>query len=116
LSNRADIQLTEGGSLHTSVAVFQQKENWVTVSQGIELKSANGWLRGGSGRADLAPGTYRPTRATIEGGASMESRSPRSLLTMKSDWLQSELSAEGKPEHVLARGDVVAENKSTGDD
>jgi lipopolysaccharide export system protein LptA len=116
LSNHADIALTEGGSLHTGVAVFQQKENWVTVSQGIELKSANGWLRGGSGRADLAPGSYRPTKATIEGGASMESRSPRSLLTMNSDWLQADLSSEGKAEHVLARGHVVATNKATGED
>jgi lipopolysaccharide export system protein LptA len=116
LSNRADIELTEGGSLHTGIAIFQQKENWVTVSQGIEMKSANGWLKGGSGRADLAPGTYRPTNATIENGASMESRSPRSLLKMKSDWLQSDLTAEGKPKRVLARGGVVAENKSTGDD
>ena len=116
LSKRADIELTEGGSLHTTVAVFQQKENWVTVSQGIELKSANGLLRGGSGRADLAPGTYRPTKATIDGGASMESRSPRSLLTMTSDWLQSDLSMDGKPEHVIARGQVVAKNESTGED
>jgi lipopolysaccharide export system protein LptA len=116
LSNHADIELTEGGSLHTGVAVFQQKENWVTVSQGIEMSSANGSLRGGSGRADLAPGTYRPTKAIIENGASMVSRSPRSVLTMKAEWLQSDLSAEGKAEHVLARGDVVAENKSTGDD
>ena len=116
LSKHADIELTEGGSLHTGVAVFQQKENWVTVSQGIEMSSANGWLRGGSGRADLAPGTYRPTRATIENGAEMLSRSPHSLLTMKSDWIQSELNSEGKAEHVLARGGVVAENKSTGED
>jgi len=35
---------------------------------------------------------------------------------MKSDWLQSDLTAEGKAEHVLARGGVVAENKSTGED
>ena len=116
LSKQADIELTGGGSLHTGIAVFQQKENWVTVSQGIQLSSANGWLRGGSGRADLAPGTYRPTKATIENGASLESRSPHSVLTMKSDWLQSDLTAEGKAEHVLARGGVVAENKSTGDD
>jgi lipopolysaccharide export system protein LptA len=46
----------------------------------------------------------------------MESRSPRSLLTMSSDWLQSDLTAEGKAEHVLARGHVVAKNESTGED
>ncbi len=116
LAKHADIDLTGGGSLHAGVAVFQQKEGWVTVSQGIEMSSANGWLRGGSGRADLAPGSYRPTKATIEGGALMESRSPHALLTVRSDWLQSDLTAEGKPEHVLARGDVVAENKATGED
>jgi LPS export ABC transporter protein LptC len=116
LSKTADIVLTEGGSLHTGVAVFQQRQHWVTVSQGIELKSANGWLRGGNGRADLVAGTYRPTKATIEGGASMESRSPRSRLTMHSDWLQSDLTADGKPEHVLARGNVVATNQSTAED
>jgi lipopolysaccharide export system protein LptA len=116
LTNSANIELTDGGSLHTGVAVFQQKENWVTVSQGIELTSANGWLRGGSGRADLAPGTYRPTKATIEGGASLESRSPRSVLNMTSDWLQSDLSPEGKAEHVVARGRVVAKNTAAGED
>jgi len=116
LSNTADIQLVDGGSLHTGLAVFQQKENLVTVSGGIELRSANGWLRGGSGRADLAPGTYRPTKVTIDGGASMESQSPRSVLTINSDWLQGDLSVEGKAEHVLTRGHVVATNKATGDD
>jgi len=33
---------------------------------------------------------------------------------MKSDWLQADLTAEGKAEHVIARGGVVAENKSSG--
>lgn len=111
LTKHADIELTEGGSLHGGVAVFQQKENWVTISQGIEISSANGSLRGGSGRADLAPGTYRPTKVTMENGASMESRS----MAMKSDWLQSELTPEGKAQHVLARGSVVAKSTSTDD-
>jgi lipopolysaccharide export system protein LptA len=112
LTDGVDIDLTEGGGLLAGLAVFQQQENWVTVSQGIELKSANGWLRGGSGRADLAPGTYRPTKVKIENGASMESRSA-SVFTLNSEWLQSDLTTEGRAEHVLARGKVVAKNESS---
>jgi LPS export ABC transporter protein LptC len=115
LTNGVDIDLTEGGGLRAGVAVFQHLENWATLSQGVELKSANGWLRGGSGRADLAPGTYRPTKVTIENGASMESKSA-SLFTLNSEWLQGDLTTEGKAEHVLARGKVVAKNESTGSD
>jgi LPS export ABC transporter protein LptC len=117
LTDQADIALTEGGGLHTGAAVFQLKENWVTVSQGIVLSSASGSIRGGSGRADLAPGTYRPTKVIIEDGASMASTSGRSTFSLDSDWLQGELRSDGTAEHVLARGKkVVAENKPTGED
>ena len=116
LTKEVVIDLVEGGGLRTGVAVFSEMANWVTVSQGIEMTSANGWIRGGSGRADLAPGTYRPTKVVIENGAAMESRSPSSLFTMNSEWLQSDLSPEGKAEHVLARGKVVAVNTPKGED
>jgi LPS export ABC transporter protein LptC len=115
LTKQADIELVDGGSLHGGIAVFQQKENWATISQGLEVSSPNGWIRGGSGRAELSPGTYRPTKVTVENGASMESRSSRSLLSMSSDWMQSDMTAEGKPEHVVARGKVHTENKRNPD-
>jgi LPS export ABC transporter protein LptC len=111
LTKGTHIELTDGGILNGGIAVFQQREDWVTISQGLEISSPNGWIRGGSGKADLAPGTYRPTKVTVDNGASMESTSARSVLTMRSEWLQSDLSPVGKPEHVIARGKVHTENR-----
>jgi lipopolysaccharide export system protein LptA len=108
------IDLAQGGRLRTGIAVFQQKENWATVSQGIELQSSNGWIRGGSGRAELAPGTYRPTRITVENGVAAESHSQKAAATWTfgADWLQSDLSQEGNITHVLARNNARVDKKS----
>jgi LPS export ABC transporter protein LptC len=99
------IETTEGGGIKGGNGVFQYKEHWATVSQGVELTSTNGRVLGGSGRADLLPGTYRAKRIVVEGGATAESPS----LTVNSDWLQSDLSDAGSMEHVLGRGNVRAE-------
>jgi hypothetical protein len=112
LGGRFDIRLNRGGGLSGGIAVFQYKENWVTVSQGVELRSSNGTIHGGSGRAELLPGTYRPTKVTVETGASAEAPS----FNVTSDWIRSDLSDAGSIEHVLARGNVRAERKASGND
>jgi LPS export ABC transporter protein LptC len=112
LTNGADIRLTSGGSLRGGAAVFQKKEAWATVSQGVEVASVNGWIRGGNARADLRPGTYEPRLVTVEDGASAETNPSGSRFTLRSDWMQGAFSESGSLEHVLARGAVRAENES----
>lgn len=112
LTDGADIQLSKGGALRGGVVVFQRNEAWATVSQGVEVASVNGWIRGGSARADLRPGTYEPRVVTVETGASAETNPSGSRFTLRSDWMQGDFSDSGSLEHVLARGRVRAENES----
>ena len=112
LTENFDIRLDRGGGLRGGAAVFQYKENWVTVSDGVEVTSTNGRIHGGSGRSELLPGTYHPKKVTVESNAGVEAPS----FTVDSDWLESELSDTGTIEHVLARGNVRAERKSVRDD
>ena len=108
LTENFQIDLTQGGGMRGGTAVFQYKEHWVTISQGVELTSTNGRIQGGNGRAELVPETYRPRQITVESGATAEAPS----FTVNSDWLQSELSDDGAIEHVLGRGNVRAETKA----
>src|SRR5688572_25015655 len=101
------IQLVRGGGMSGGNAVFQSRENWATVSSNLEIMSGNGRIRGGAGRAELLPGTYRPKKVTVEGTASAEAPS----FNVSSDWLQSDLSDAGDIEHVIGRGNVRAERK-----
>lgn len=109
LSDNFVINLADGGGMKGGVGTFQYKEHWATVAQGVELTSTNGRIFGGSGRADLLPGTYRAKRITVEGGAAAEA----TAFTVNSDWLQGDLSDDGSIEHVLGRGGVRAERKAT---
>jgi lipopolysaccharide export system protein LptA len=77
------------------------------VSSNLEVTSGNGRIRGGAGRAELLPGTYRPKKVTVEGTASADAPS----FSVSSDWLQSDLSDAGDIEHVIGRGNVRAERK-----
>jgi LPS export ABC transporter protein LptC len=101
------IDLTQGGGMQGGSGVFQYKENWATVTEGVELTSTNGHVHGGRGRAELAPGTYRAKKITVEEGAGAESPS----FVVDSEWLQADLSDTGNIEHVLGRGNVQAEHK-----
>lgn len=112
LTEDFDIRLDRGGGIRGGAAVFQYKENWVTVSDGVEVTSTNGKILGGSGRSELLPGTYHPKKVTVESNAGVEAPS----FTVNSDWLESVLSDTGTIEHVLARGNVRAERKSIRDD
>jgi len=116
VSGNVDMQMSNGESLRTAAAEFQKKENWASVMGGVVLEASNGWLRGTSGRADLQPGTYRPLNVTIDGDVTSESRSLRSpdLLKTHSNTMASVLTPEGVIQHVLARGDVRADQLTTG--
>jgi hypothetical protein len=109
LTDGFEIRLNRGGGMKGGAADFQYKENWVSVSKGVELTSMNGKIQGGTGRADLLPGTYRPQRITVETGASADAPS----FSVNSDWVQSELSEAGSIEHVLSRGNVRAERRAS---
>src|SRR5262249_55594806 len=67
LSGNVKVQTAEHAELHTGSALFQQKENWTTLSGGVFIKSATGWIRGQTGRAELLPGTFKPKSITIDG-------------------------------------------------
>jgi lipopolysaccharide export system protein LptA len=112
LTDNFDIRLDRGGGIRGGASVFQYKENWVTVADGVEVTSTNGKIHGGSGRSELLPGTYHPKKVTVENSAGVDAPS----FTVDSDWLESELSDTGTIEHVLARGNVSAERKSVRDD
>jgi lipopolysaccharide export system protein LptA len=108
LTNTFEIRLNRGGGMSGGNAVFQARENWATVSEGVELTSGNGRIHGEKGRAELLPGTYRPKKVTVEGGAGAEAPS----FDVNSDWLQTDLSDAGDIEHVIGRGNVRAERRA----
>jgi LPS export ABC transporter protein LptC len=68
LSDNFVIDLVRGGGMRGGAGMFQYKEHWATVTQGVVLTSTNGRIFGGSGHADLLPGTYRAKQITVEGG------------------------------------------------
>jgi lipopolysaccharide export system protein LptA len=108
LTDDFEIHLNRGGGMSGGTGIFHSRENWATVSQSVELTSGNGRIRGESGRAELLPGTYRPKKVTVEGGARAEATS----FDVNSDWLQSDLSDAGDIEHVIGRGNVRAERRA----
>jgi lipopolysaccharide export system protein LptA len=111
LSDRFEINLARGGGMSGGNGEFHSRENWAAVSQGLNITSGTGRMYGDSGRAELLPGTYRPKKVTVDGKATTEAPS----FTVRSDWLQSDLSDAGDIEHVIARGNVRAERKVPGD-
>ena len=118
LTGDVHIHLTQGGRLNGGKAVFNQNENWAAVSEGIEVQSPNGWIRGASGRAELEPGSYRPTRVTVEKSVTAESAAATGPDKWKlhADWLQSDLSAEGNIQNVLARTNAKVDRTSPAGD
>jgi lipopolysaccharide export system protein LptA len=116
VSGNVEMQMSNGESLHTAAAEFQKKENWASVMGGVLLEASNGWLRGTSGRADLQPGTYRPINVTIDGDVTSESHSLNSPDTLKthSGSMTSVLTPAGAIQHILAKGDVRADQLTTG--
>src|SRR6185436_13335725 len=67
LNGDVNIQTMDHTEVQTASALFQQKQNWATMSGGVLIKSPNGWIRGSTVRADLEPGTYKPKTITVDG-------------------------------------------------
>src|SRR5438552_1785372 len=67
LAGNVKVDTAEHTELQTDSALFNQKENWTTMTGGVFIKSQNGWIRGTTGRADLMPETYKPKMITLEG-------------------------------------------------
>jgi len=111
LGGDVQIHTAEGTLLETESAVFQEKENWATVSGGVSIKSAKSWIHGRNGRVDLEPGTYRPKIITIEGDITGESRTETGgeLWKLRAGWIQAAISRAGNAERVLTRGNVQVE-------
>src|SRR5207244_10537506 len=74
LNGDVHIETAEHVEVETATALFQQKENWTAMSGGVLMKSATGWIRGSTGRADREPGTYKPKTITVEGNVTSESQ------------------------------------------
>lgn len=110
------IQSPDQVEVETGSALFQQKENWSTMSGGVFIKSPTGWIRGSTGRADLEPQTYTPKVVTVEGNVMAESQAQagREVWKIRADWLEATLSKAGTTERVKTRGNVDIE-KSAGD-
>ena len=114
LTGNVGMQMSNGEALSTGTGEFHKKENWATVSGGVHLEAKNGWLQGNTGRAELQPGTYRPSIVTIDGDVSSESHGSTTpyTLTTHSKNLVSVLSPAGDIQRVVAHGDVSAEHKT----
>ena len=96
-------------SLEADSAVFQQKENWATMAGNVVIKSTSGWIRGQSGRADLQPGTYKPTKIAIEKDVTAESRQAGFLWKLHAGQLEADISPQGNADRVRTRGGVELE-------
>jgi lipopolysaccharide transport protein LptA len=101
-------------SLEADSAVFQQKENWATMAGNVLIKSGSGWIRGQAGRADLAPGTYKPTKIALETEVVAESTQAGFFWKLRAGQLEADISPEGNAERVRTRTRVQVE-RSNGD-
>ena len=116
LSGNVKVQTAEHAELQADSALFQQKENWTTMTGSVFIKSATGWIRGAAGRADLQPGTFKPKTVTVDGNVTAESQaqSAHDVFKVAASWLEATIGANGNPERVKTRGDVALE-KTAGD-
>jgi len=114
LTGHVKIQTAEHSEIQTDSALFQQKENWSTMKGGVFIKSANGWIRGTNGRAELLPETYKPRMLTVEGDVTAESQSQssRELWKVRAGWMEAAISSKGTTERVRTRGNVELEKIS----
>ena len=108
LAGNVKVDTAEHTELQTDSALFNQKENWTTMTGGVLIKSQNGWIRGTTGRADLVPQTYKAKMITLEGDVTGESRpAPASdAWKVRAGWLEAAISPSGNAERVKTRGNV----------
>jgi lipopolysaccharide export system protein LptA len=111
LSGNVKVQTADHAELQTAQAQFQQKENWTTMSGGVFIKSASGWIRGQTGKAELLPGTFKPKNITIDGKVTAESQtqSAHDLFKVAAAWLEATMDSNGNTQRVNTKGDVTLE-------
>jgi len=115
LKGNVYIQTQDHVEVETGAALFQQKENWITMSSGVFIKSPNGWIRGSAGRVDLEPGTYKPKLITVENNVTAESRpvAQKEVWKLRAGWMEAVVSPSGSVQQVKTREDVEIEKIST---
>ena len=116
LSGNVKVQTAEHTELQADSALFQQKENWTTMTGNVLIKSPTGWIRGRAGRAELLPNTYKPKTITVEDNVTAESRSQagNDVWKVRAGWIEARMSSNGNAEHVKTRGNVELD-KTAGD-
>jgi len=114
LNGDVKIHTADGVEIETGAALFHQKENWTTMSEGVFIQSASGWVRGSTARADLEPGTHRPKIITVEDNVTAESQSQvgHDLWKLRAGWMETIVSEAKNAERVRARGNVEIEKIS----
>jgi lipopolysaccharide export system protein LptA len=116
LDGNVRIETAEHTVLQMQSGVFQQKENWATMSGGVYIQTPNAWVRGTSGRADLVPRTFKAKNITIEDNVTGEShpKASQEVLKLRADWLDAAISPAGTAEVVKTRGKVEIEKTAAG--
>jgi len=111
LNGNVRIRTLDHVEIEAGSAMFQQKENWTTLSGGVFLKSSNGWIRGSTGRAVLEPVTHEPRLIGVEGMvmAESQSRTAGDSWKLRADWLEVTLSGTGTVEWLKTKGNVDIE-------
>ena len=111
LDGNVKIRTADHVEIETAAALFQQKENWTTMSGGVIFKSSNGWIRGATSHANLEPGSYKPQVIGVEGDVTAEShaRVGGESWKLRADWLEVTLSKEGTAQYLKTRGNVEME-------
>jgi LPS export ABC transporter protein LptC/lipopolysaccharide transport protein LptA len=111
LNGDVKVQSSNNVTIETGAALFQQKENWTTMSGGVLITSPNGWIRGGKGRATLKAGTYQPQVITVEENVSAESqpKTGRENWKVRANQIVTTLSDSGMAERVQSSGNVDIE-------
>src|SRR5262245_5896319 len=109
LNGNVHVSTPSQTSLGADSAIFQQKENWATLTGNVLIQSVSGWIRGQSGRADLQPGTYKPTKIAVDTDVTAESRQDGYLWKLRAGHLDADISPEGNAEHVRTVGGVEIE-------
>jgi LPS export ABC transporter protein LptC/lipopolysaccharide transport protein LptA len=108
LDGNVRIETAEHTVMETQSGVFQQKENWATMTGGVYIQTPTAWIRGTSGRADLVPRTFKAKAVTIQDNVTAEShpKTSRETWKLRSDWLDAKISPAGYAELVKTRGNV----------
>jgi LPS export ABC transporter protein LptC/lipopolysaccharide transport protein LptA len=116
MDGNVKIETEEHTVLQSDSVIFQQKENWTTMSGNVYIKSPTSWIRGTTGRAELQSGSFKPKSITIAGAVTGESHPVPGNDTWKirSDTFDATISPAGYAEHVKTRGNAEVE-KIAGD-